>query len=80
VTRIDVEDSVDGVSPAFLRITGLKLAVNTAVLLIEKQLEFQEHYRRCVCAACRLRGVRGCGCVGVASCCANGCGREWCDS
>jgi hypothetical protein len=48
VTRIDVEDSVDGVSPAFLRITGLKLAVNTAVLLIEKQLEFQEHYRRCV--------------------------------
>jgi len=48
VSRIDVEDSVDGVSPAFLRITGLKLAVNTAVLLIEKQLEFQEHYRRCV--------------------------------
>ena len=46
VMKLALIDSVDGIAPAYLEITGLKMNVNTAVMLLETQLEYQEQFKR----------------------------------
>jgi hypothetical protein len=44
VLRLEIEDAVDASQPPKLKITGLRSNVETAKMLVEAQLEYQDKF------------------------------------